>query len=300
MVIDNSGQGLVRAIEEMSVAVRVIENEWNAGFGAAVNQAFVSSQAPLLATLNDDAVACPQWLAAMVAAVESQPDAGMWASQVRLSGKDTLDSAGMLLCPDGSSKQRGHGQQAHRFAESTDVLFPSGSAAMYRREMLEEIGVFDESFFLYCEDTDLGLRARWAGWKCRYVPGAVVEHRYSHSAGRASGLKARYVERNRVFLIVKNFPFRMIAQVPFYVMVRYMWHLAGMIRGRGAAGEFGREGSALTLIWYVVNAHLEVLRHGAHLLEGRRQTMARARITAREFTRLAATHAISPREVASL
>jgi len=52
--------------------------------------------------------------------------------------------------------------------------------------MLDEIGLFDESFFLYCEDTDLGLRARWAGWDCRYVPGAVVEHRYSHSAGRAS------------------------------------------------------------------------------------------------------------------
>jgi len=54
--------------------------------------------------------------------------------------------------------------------------------------MLDEIGGFDESFFLYCEDTDLGLRARWAGWGCRYVPGAMVHHRYSHSAGRATPL----------------------------------------------------------------------------------------------------------------
>ena len=73
--------------------------------------------------------------------------------------------------------------------------------------MLDEIGLFDESFFLYCEDTDLGLRARWAGWECGYVPGAVVEHRYSHSAGRASPLKAYYVERNRLYTVIKNFPF---------------------------------------------------------------------------------------------
>ena len=82
---------------------------------------------------------------------------------------------------------------------------PSGSAALYRREMLEEIGLFDESFFLYCEDTDLGLRARWAGWECLYVPDAMVEHRYSHSAGKASALKAYYVERNRLFRDLQEF-----------------------------------------------------------------------------------------------
>ena len=64
-----------------------------------------------------------------------------------------------------------------------EVLLPSGSAALYRRAMLDQIGGFDDDFFLYCEDTDLGLRARWAGWKCLYVPDAVVEHHYSHSAG---------------------------------------------------------------------------------------------------------------------
>ena len=88
----------------------------------------------------------------------------------------------------------------------TDALLPSGSAALYRRKMLDEIGLFDETFFLYCEDTDLGLRARWAGWECVYVPGAVVEHRYSHSAGRASPLKAYYVERNRLYTAIKNLP----------------------------------------------------------------------------------------------
>src|SRR5260370_4683649 len=110
--------------------------------------------------------------------------------------------------------------------------------------MLEEIGLFDESFFLYCEDTDLGLRARWAAWECLYVPDAVVEHRYSHSAGKASGLKAYYVERNRLFLAVKNFPIPDLLLAPFYSAIRYFWHFVFAMQGRGKAADFQREGNS--------------------------------------------------------
>ena len=116
--------------------------------------------------------------------------------------------------------------------------------------MLDEIGLFDESFFLYCEDTDLGLRARWAGWDCRYVPGAVVEHRYSESAGRASPLKAYYVERNRLYTIVKNFPAGMLWAAPFASVARYFWHMAAIVAGRGKAAEYrqaGHSGGAAAL-----------------------------------------------------
>ena len=112
--------------------------------------------------MNDDATAHPGWLEALLAAIEPRPDVGMCASQVRLAGDGRLDSAGMLLCLDGSSKQRGHLESPASYARKEEALLPSGSAALYRREMLDEIGLFDESFFLYCEDTDLGLRARWA------------------------------------------------------------------------------------------------------------------------------------------
>ena len=194
IVVDNSGRGLVRR-KGVGAGVRVIENNRNNGFGAAINQGFESSTAPYLATLNDDAAAHPQWIGALLGAIEQRPDAGMCASQVRLFGEHRLDSAGMLVARDGSSKQRGNGRPPEDFPVAEEALFPSGSAALYRRAMLDAIGVFDSRFFLYCEDTDLGLRARWAGWKCLYVPEAVVEHHYSHSAGGASPLKAYYVER---------------------------------------------------------------------------------------------------------
>jgi len=295
IVVDNSGR---HSVQPRS-SIRVIENDRNVGFGAAVNQAFRQSQAPFLAVLNDDASAHPRWLEALVSAIEHRSDAGMCASQVLLAGDARLDSAGMLLCLDGSSKQRGHLESAASYARGEETLLPSGSAAFYRREMLDEIGLFDEAFFLYCEDTDLGLRARWAAWECLYVPDAVVEHRYSHSAGRASALKAYYVERNRLFVIFKNFPLLDLLFVPFYATSRYFWHLVYALQGRGKAAEFQRAGGSLArLPWYVVRAHMELLARFPKIWRERRHM--KRRLTSKQFRRLIRHFSISPRQVAAL
>ena len=300
IVVDNSGQDLARR-NGTAPGAQIIENATNLGFGAAVNQAFQASHSPYLAVLNDDSVAHPEWLAALVGALEQRSDAGMCASQVRLFGEAGLDSAGMLVARDGSSKQRGHGRLPGDFPVAEEALFPSGSAAMYRRTMLEEVGGFDDTFFLYCEDTDLGLRARWAGWKCLYAPQAVVEHHYSHSAGRASPIKAYYVERNRLFVLVKNFPFRMLIASPFAALARYSWHLWYGLQGRGSAARFRAEGHAgLRMLWYVIRAHAAVLRHGPRLWRQRLEIRARARITPAVFRRLIRSHSISLRRMASL
>jgi GT2 family glycosyltransferase len=279
----------------------VIENERNAGFGRAINQGLRASKAPYVATLNDDAVAHPRWIEALVAAMERRPDAGMCASQVRLYGEHRLDSAGMLVALDGSSKQRGQGRPPEDFPVPEEVLLPSGSAALYRRTMLEQVGGFDDEFFLYCEDTDLGLRARWAGWRCLYAPDAMVEHHYSHSAGRASPLKAYYVERNRLFVLAKNFPARMLAAAPFVSIARYLWHARYLLEGRGSAARFRAEGHAgPRMAWYVVRAHLALVANAGRLRRQRREIRSGARITPRVFERLIRSHSISARRLAAL
>lgn len=302
IIVDNSGQQRVRASEVAGRVTAVIENASNAGFGAAINQAAARSLAPYIAVLNDDAIACPGWLKALVDVMESRPDCGMCASEIRLAGDGRLDSAGMLLCGDGSSKQRGHLEPPEKYADAGETLFPSGCAALYRRRMLEEIGGFDESFFLYCEDVDLGLRGRWAGWACIYAPGAMVEHRYSHSAGAASPLKAWLVERNRVLLVLKNFPLRMLLGVPRHAMARYFWHWMAMRRGRGAAGKFRESGSggAARLLWYVLRSHISALPRLPRLLRERRRIRRTARLSPSDFSRLARRHSIAPRQVATL
>ncbi len=301
VVVDNSGERRIRRSRAVLDGAKVIENARNIGFGAAVNQGFHASPTPFLATLNDDAAAHSGWLEALIAALGNRPDIGMCASQIRLAGEDLLDSAGMLMCPDGSSKQRGHRQPPARFETLEEVLFPSACAAIYRRIMLEQIGGFDEDFFLYSEDTDLGLRARWAGWKCLYVPTAIVEHRYSWSAGRASPLKAYLVERNRLFVVAKNFPARALAAVPRFAAARYFWHLISIFRGRGAASQFHEEGhSPLRLFLFVLRAHWATLARWRRLRQKRSAVRRSARISTTEFLSLMRSHSTSPREVAAL
>ena len=298
VVVDNSGEARVRRMGDLARAVTIIENRRNEGFGGAINQGWKRSPAQYLATLNDDAVADPAWLSELVRAAETNASIGMCASQVRLAGRGTLDSAGMRIAADGSSKQRGHGLAPTQYDTEEDVLLPSGSAALIRGELFDRLGGFDRDFFLYCEDTDLGLRARWAGWRCVYVPTAVVEHRYSHSAGRASPLKAYYVERNRLAVVVKNFPAPALLRVPFASAARYLWHVVYMLQGRGAASEFRNGAPGLALVWFVVRAHLWLVWSLPSLLRKRRHV--ERRISGRRFQDLLRTHRIPVREVAAL
>ncbi len=295
VVIDNSGQGVARAMERPG-KLRVIENLSNVGYGAAINQAARESDAAYVAVINDDAAAAEGWLQAMVSALEKDPAAGMCACHVALAGTARLDSAGLLICADGSSKQRGHGEPVGSFRHFETALAPSGSAALYRRRMLEETGGFDEAFFLYCEDTDLALRAQWRGWKCLYVPTAEVRHRYSLSAGRVSPLKAYLVERNRLFLLLKTFPAGLLVRAPWAALERYWWHAT---LPTGLAAESRKQHSALHLGWWVLKAHLAALWHLPRLLAQRREIRRTARLDSIAFARLVRQHSISPKQVAS-
>jgi GT2 family glycosyltransferase len=298
IVVDNSGSHRAQSNDPR---VRVIANEQNVGFGAAVNQGIQASQSRYVATLNDDAIADPHWLSKLIGAAEARPRAGMCASEVLRAGSGKLDSAGMLIAMDGSSKQRGHGEDPEVFAKTSDALFPSGSAALYRRQMLDEVGYFDESFFLYCEDTDLGLRGRRAGWECAYVPGAIVEHRYSHSAGSATPLKAYYVERNRLYTTIKNLPFAMLLQVPLMTLARYSWHLVSILQGRGKAAEFGQAGFSFALLpFLVLRAHASALFRLPRLISERRRIRRDARLSDRDFRALLEQNLIPIRQVAAL
>ena len=298
IVVDNSGKQAAR--QYASDGVRVVDNATNVGFGAAINQGWRASTGEFIVALNDDAQATPEWLEELVRVANGDAEIGMVASQVRLD-TERLDSAGMAIAGDGSSKQQGHGRPPAEWPREREILTPSGSAALYRRAMLEDVGGFDDSFFLYCEDTDLGLRAAWRGWRAVYAPKAVVMHRYSHSAGRVSKLKAWYVERNRLRTVVKNFPANLLWRVPFLEAARYFWHVFYMLVGRGAAAAFAREsGPGLWLPWFVMKAHFGIVAELPMLLSKRREIRRRAYRTPRQFARLLREHSISVRQVAAL
>jgi GT2 family glycosyltransferase len=271
----------------------------NLGFAAAVNLVVRNTGARWIATLNDDTEPDPEWLQHLVQAAESGAAVGMCASRIRMQGGDRLDSAGILICPDGSSRQRGHLGPASSFPTAEDVLCPSACAALYRRQMLDEIGGFDEDFFLYCEDTDLGLRAQWAGWRCVYSPLAMVSHRYSATSGPFSPLKAGFVERNRLWVAIKNFPFPQLLIVPAASLIRYLCQVSAVRANRGTASAFVKSGQpALSLFAIVAKAWWDTLWQLPALLHKRAVCARRRKVGPGEFRRLLRAHSISPKDLA--
>ncbi|MCB1018817.1 MAG: glycosyltransferase [Acidobacteria bacterium] len=297
VVVDNSGSGVARGM----AGARVIENAVNAGFGEAINQGAATSRSEYVACLNDDARPHPGWLAALVVALDQAPDAGSAASRILLAGRDDqLDSAGLLLYSDGTAKQRGHGRPAADYAQPGEALIASGCAALYRRSMLDQIGGFDGDYFLYCEDTDVSLRGWLAGWRGVYEPRAMVEHDYSASSGRASKLKAFYVERNRLWTVLKTFPALLLPLVPFATLWRYWAHWRALRRGEGLAGELESSGiSAPQLVIIVGSAHWKTLLQLGALWRKRRQARRNARLGASAFWRLIRRERVSAREIAA-
>lgn len=238
VLVDNgSSDGSVEVARRLLPSVRVVELGRDLGFAAANNRGIEAATGDLVVLLNNDTWATSTFLEALVAAAERDPRIGMVAPKI-LSWYDptVIDSVGgLLLEPEGIGQGRGRGETDYgQYDHVREILMPSGCAALYRRDMLDEIGLFPESFFAYCEDADLGLRGRWAGWRAVSEPEAVVLHKYSATAGAYSARKLFLVERNHYLLAARVLPLRLLLAVPARAIHRYSLFV------RAALGERGR------------------------------------------------------------
>jgi GT2 family glycosyltransferase len=208
VVVDNgSTDDSVTWLAREYPKARILRNPSNLGFAAANNQAFRATESPYLVTLNNDTEAATDWLAELVAAVESDAIVGMVASQMLLAhAPSTIDSAGIQVDWTGTAWQRRHGEPADKASGFEEVFGPCAGAALYRRSMLSEIGLFDETFFAYYEDVDLAWRAQNAGWRCIYAPQARVFHIHSATGGQDPTRKRYLIGRNKTWTLLKNYP----------------------------------------------------------------------------------------------
>jgi GT2 family glycosyltransferase len=208
IVVDNgSTDDSVTWLAHKYPDVRVLRNPRNVGFAAANNQAIRATDSPYVVALNNDTEPAKEWLAELVATVETDAVVGMVASQMLLAhAPDVIDSAGIEVDWSGTAWQRRRGEPADKDGAPEEVFGPCAGAALYRRTMLDEIGLFDEDFFTYYEDVDLAWRARNAGWRCLYAPRARVCHVHS-ATGRQDLSRKRYlIGRNKVWTLIKNYP----------------------------------------------------------------------------------------------
>ncbi len=241
--------------------LKIIRNGENCGFCAANNQGFAATESEFVAVLNNDAEAEPGWLAELLRAFDRGADVGMAASKiVTYEDPRRIDKAGHLIYSDGQNRGRGTGEyDIGQYDYSEEALWPDGCAAMYRRAMLDEIGGFDEDFFAYADDAELGLRARIAGWKCWYMPKAVVRHRRGETLGVRSAERLRLIERNRVLLAAKLFPWSLLWLNPFYYAARLGAGLWAAARGRGEVSKYEGAGGKLRAAWAMVRGDAEAL-----------------------------------------
>jgi len=302
MVVDNGSEdGSVEYVRaNFGPEIRLVRNQRNEGFAGGNNRGIRMARGKYVALLNNDAVADRRWLEELMKAAEADPRVGMVASKIYLQGYEkVIDNVGHLIYPDGLNRGRGRLEVDHgQFDQKEEVLFPSGCAALYRREMLEEIGPFDEDFFAYGDDTDIGLKGRLAGWKCLFVPTAVVHHRYSQSSGAYSPLKAFLVERNRVWIVVKYFPLPLLLKSPFYTLYRFLLQAYGALAGRGAAGKFAAQYSSWRLLKVLLRAYGSAIRGIPKMWRKRKDIQKFTRVPKSEIFDWFHRFGISAREIA--
>lgn len=281
VVVDNaSSDGSVEYVRDTYPTVRTLRNRENLGFGAAVNQGIRATSGELVFVLNNDTEVDAHCIESLVEVAQTDPTVGMCATKILdFRRRNVIDVAGIVIYPDCSSRGRGRLEvDVGQYSKVEEVFGPSGAAGLYRRSMLDDVGLFDADYFMYCEDTDLAFRARLAGWRCLYAPDAVVYHLYSATAGKYSPLKAFLVERNRIWMSAKVLPWSALVASLGFTLVRYAYQGVGAILRKGASGRFASEQSCLALLLVLLRAWVSAVRGMPGVLDKRRSAQRAGRL----------------------
>lgn len=234
IVVDNgSCDGSINYLRSNFPWVKILAKKENLGFGAGTNCGIKAARGDLILTLNNDTEANRNFIEFLIKPM-SDKSVGMCASKMLfLDGK--INSTGICISRSGAAWDRGMLESDRgQYDFQEEVFGPCAGAGLYRKEMLKEIGLFDEDFFLYMEDVDLAFRGRLAGWKCIYVPNATVYHHHGGTASFGSDLAVYYVNRNVIWYPIKDFPtVLLVTSLPFIIGRNLAVIPYYIIRGKG-------------------------------------------------------------------
>lgn len=263
IVVDNGSRD--RSLELLHreyPEVRVVALSENRGFSGGCNAGILASRGEMVALVNNDVELDPFWLQALVEGMDQEPRAGFAASRIRQYwNRNLLDSAGdrVGLSPEGRGQGHPDGPEFDRPAWVTSACC---AAAIYRRTMLDEVGLFNEDFFAYFEDVELGMRCQIAGYRCLYIPTAVVYHIGSATSARIPRFKVYHGLRNMVYLYFTTFPVAYVIRHLPRLMVAKSWFVM-------------REGG----FWTGLKAGSAVIWNTPRMLRRRRRTFALRRVS---------------------
>ena len=241
ILIDNgSNDGCVDAVENHwpALSLRIERLGKNKGFAAANNLGAHSARGQWLALLNSDAFPEPDWLEELLKAAENNPEYSFFASrQLQANASYLIDGAGDVFHISGLAWRRYFGLPAAQFGlEPKEVFSPCAAASLYSRQAFLQVGGFDEDFFSYFEDVDLGFRLRLQGFRCLFIPEAIVEHIGSASSEKINAFAIYHGHRNLVWAYVKNMPPSLFwLYLPLHLFVNLYFLLYFSLRGQSKA-----------------------------------------------------------------
>jgi GT2 family glycosyltransferase len=251
---------------------RILALDKNYGFGEGNNRGIEIARGKYIALLNNDTRVDPLWLEELVRALDENPDVGMCASKIVFADEpNRVDSAGDELFIHGAIFTYRDYHAAHKAIEKQRRCFSAcAGAALYRKTMLEDIGLFDPLYSpAYFEDVDLGFRAQLMGYQCMYVPTAVVLHKVSATARKNKNQYLYLVQRNVEYLILKNMPLALYFRyLPFRIAVFLCIAIKYLLRGM-----------ALPFI----KAKIDFLRNIPQILASRKKVQKIRRVSATEI-----------------
>lgn len=258
IVVDNdSTDGSCGLVRHDYPHVRLIEYGKNAGYAAALNLGIRECRDPAIVLANNDLYLADDWSGQVLSELDTRPECGLVASKVLyMDEPDRINSTGMLFYRDMSAVNRGLDElDRGQYDDSEDVFGAYGAVMVFRREVFDRVGLFDEDYYLFREEDELMWRMHRAGWITRYAPGARVFHKRSARTGMFSPLKLYYSERNRFWNVLKHMPLRCtVTTIPF-VLCRYWANLMLAFRGGGTSkGDTLVKAPKALLLWTLVKA----------------------------------------------
>jgi hypothetical protein len=208
LVDDGSTDGTASVVASSYPKVRQIRLESNRGFAAAANEGIRHARGDYIALLNNDTRAAPQWLSELKRTLDENPSVGSCSSKMLFADRpNVINSIGIGFTRAGTAFDVGYGKKdGDEFSRSRPTFGACAGAAMYRRKLFDDIGLFDEDLFMWYEDADISFRAQLAGYRCLYVPTAVVYHVGGGTAPPNNKAHIYYCSRNQILVLAKNLP----------------------------------------------------------------------------------------------
>ncbi|PID30822.1 glycosyl transferase [Candidatus Saccharibacteria bacterium] len=255
IVVDNaSSDGSAERAQKKFPDIEVIWHKRNKGYAGGVNPGFeraIERGATYVAPFNDDAAADPKWLKHLVGFLDTHPNHGAVCCKVLKDDGKHLDSTGDFLTVWGLPYPRGRDElDSGQYDDGADVFAASGAASLFRVATLKKVGLFDEAFFAYYEDVDLGFRMQNQGWKVGYEPRAIVHHAVGMTSGRIKGFTTYQTLKNLPLLVWKNVPFLLLFRIlPRFYFAYILFFFRAFLRGHGISAIRGVCMSAFWLGW---------------------------------------------------